>query len=81
MRIDVTVTSTPETFPQNYCGGEPCVPLYPLGGTPMVAYPPDVAKDQFGIVDIGVETVVIDVAAPTDKFDEFSRRRRRFWTP
>jgi hypothetical protein len=28
-------------------------------------------KDRFIIVDVGGETVLIDVEAPADKFDEF----------
>jgi uncharacterized protein YjbI with pentapeptide repeats len=70
MRIDVTVTSTPENYPKNFCGGQPCVPLYALSGeNGIIGY--EGYKDRFVIVDVGNETVLIDAAAPTDNFDEF----------
>ena len=77
MRIDVTVTSTPENYPQKFCGEQPCVPLYPSTETGIES--PGIEailsneefKDRFVIVDFGGETVIIDVVAPTDRFDEF----------
>ena len=69
-RIDVTVTSTPENYPKDLCGGQPCVPLYPLSDeNRILVY--EGYKDRFVIVDVGGETVIIDVGAPADKFDEF----------
>jgi uncharacterized protein YjbI with pentapeptide repeats len=74
MRIAVALTSTPENYPQEACQGTPCVPLYPLShGFPSenMTIDPEGYKYWFIIVDVGGETVLIDVAAPTDKFDEF----------
>jgi hypothetical protein len=68
-RIDVTYASTPENYPRDFCGEEPCVPLYPTSEFGILSY--DGWKDRFVIVEVGGETVVIDVSAPADKFDEF----------
>jgi len=68
VRIDVTDTSIPDNYPRDYCG-PPCVPLYPYGEGSIVSYVD--AKDRFVIVDAEFDAVVIDVAAPRDKFDEF----------
>jgi hypothetical protein len=69
-RIDVTVTSTPENYSKDHCGSLPCIPLYPLSNeNPIIAY--EGLKDRFYIVDVGDETVLIDVAAPAYRFDEF----------
>ncbi|HSK99761.1 MAG TPA: hypothetical protein VK869_05445 [Rubrobacteraceae bacterium] len=64
-------TSTPEDFPE-YCGGQPCVPLFPTGGTPIVSFASDVGfKDRFVFVDVSGKPVVADISAPADKFDAF----------
>jgi hypothetical protein len=68
-QIDVTVTSTPENYPQEVCGVEPCVPLYPTSAGVITSS--EGWKHRYVIVDVGGETVIIDVAAPADKFDEF----------
>jgi uncharacterized protein YjbI with pentapeptide repeats len=68
VRIDVTLPATPDKYPRAYCGEKPCVPLFPSGGG-IVSYAD--WKDRFFIVDVEGETVVIDVAAPEDKFGEF----------
>jgi uncharacterized protein YjbI with pentapeptide repeats len=68
-RIDVTANSTSENYPRDYCGEEPCVPLYPTSESMIVSY--DGYKERFVILDVGGETVLIDVAPPADKFDEF----------
>jgi hypothetical protein len=71
MRIDVTASSTPENYSRTICGRQPCVPLYPLsGGSAILSY--EDWKYRFVTVDVGEETVLIDVAAPTDKFEEFA---------
>jgi WD40 repeat protein len=70
MRIDVTTSSTPEKYPRKICGRQPCVPLYPTRGGPILSY--EDWKDRFIIVDVGGETVLIDVAARAEKFDTFS---------
>lgn len=74
MRIDITETSAPENYPQDVCGFEqPCVPLFPYsssisGSSAIVSY--GEVKDRFVIVDLEGETVVINISAPADKFDE-----------
>jgi hypothetical protein len=70
MRIDVTTSSTPENYPRKFCREEPCVPLYPLSNESGYGSF-EGHKDRFVIVDVGGETVLIDVSATTDKFDEF----------
>jgi hypothetical protein len=70
-QIDVTYSSTSENHSRDFCGRDPCVPLY-KGATsesPIVRY--EGWTDRLIIVDVGKETVIIDVAAPADKFDEF----------
>jgi hypothetical protein len=69
-QIDVTVTSTPENYPKEICGEQPCVPLYTLSDENRVLVY-EGFKDRFVIVDVGAETVLIDVFAPADRFDEF----------
>jgi hypothetical protein len=71
IRVDVTASSTPEDYPRKICGRQPCVPLYPLSdGSGLISY--EDWKDRFIIVDVGGETVLIDVAATQGKFDTFS---------
>jgi uncharacterized protein YjbI with pentapeptide repeats len=69
MRIDVTITSTPQNYPVEVCGEQPCVPLYPTSEFAISSY--EGSKDRFVIVDVGGETVLIDVFAPAHRFDEF----------
>jgi uncharacterized protein YjbI with pentapeptide repeats len=68
-QIDVTASSTPENYPRDLCGGEPCVPLYPISDSRILSY--EGFKDRFIILDVEGETVIIDAGAPADKFDEF----------
>jgi hypothetical protein len=88
-QIDVMVTS-PENYPKDLnCGGQyPCVPLpcVPLSCVPLyissdessLAAPYDEDwKNRFIIVDVEGETVVIDVAAPVDEFDEFAPKAQK----
>jgi hypothetical protein len=70
MRIDVRVTSTPGNYPKEVCGDKPCVPLYPLSSGGGI-WGSEGSKDRFVIVDIGGETVLIDVFDAADRFDEF----------
>lgn len=74
MRIDVTDRSVPKNYPKalgDYCGpGPPCVPLFPYGGNRLITSSVG-NKDQFVIVDVEGEPVVIDVVAPAGNFDEF----------
>ena len=75
MRIDVTAASIPENYPRAICGWgqdgwQPCVALFPTTSyLEIVSYPE--WKNRFVIVDVKGETVVIEVAAPADKFEEF----------
>lgn len=67
MRIDVTVTSTPENYSRDYCEPQSsCVPL-----SPSVWPIYEETKNRYIIVDEKGKTVVINVSAPADKFDEF----------
>jgi Pentapeptide repeats (8 copies) len=67
MQIDVT---TPTSM-QEDCGGGPCVvPLFPTD-TGEEVYLIREGMERFVIVDLGGGTVVIDIHAPVDKFDEF----------
>jgi hypothetical protein len=68
--IDVTVTSTPENYPKDLCGEQPCVALYTLSDQNGIEVY-EGFKDRFVIVDVGGEAVLIDVFAPADRFDEF----------
>jgi len=70
-QIDVAVTSTPENYPKEVCGEQPCVPLYPLLSDEPAIRVVEGWRDRFVIVDVGDETVIIDVKTYTDKFDEF----------
>jgi uncharacterized protein YjbI with pentapeptide repeats len=68
MRIDATLSSEPEDYSQDFCGKQPCVPLYPAGIRSSKGY-----KDRFIILDVKGEIVIIDVSAASaqNKFDEF----------
>jgi hypothetical protein len=65
VRVDVTAASIPENYPRDYCGAQPCVPLFPEN----VSY--GERKTRYVIVDVEGEPVVIDISAPADKFNEF----------
>jgi uncharacterized protein YjbI with pentapeptide repeats len=80
-RMDVTGTP-PENYPRDVCGEqvfpeEPCVPLYKGSTTVSTIVRIEGWKDLLIIVDVGGETVVIDVTAPADKFDEFLPKARK----
>jgi hypothetical protein len=68
VRIDVMETSTPENYPQDICGEQPCVPLFPPGPTMLI---PEGVKNRFVIADVEDKTVVINVVAPADESEEF----------
>src|SRR5215213_30455 len=76
-RIDVTYASTPEDYPQDVCSEQPCVPLYTGSTSESTIANYDGSKDWFIIVDVGGETVLIDVAAPADRFDEFLPKAKK----
>jgi hypothetical protein len=69
VRIDVTTAVSPENYPRDFCS-DLCVPLYPVGHH-YIAVSSEGWKEGFVIVDVGGETVLIHVSAPTDKFDAF----------
>jgi uncharacterized protein YjbI with pentapeptide repeats len=75
-QIDVTDTSAPEKYPQDVCGDEPCIPLYAGARESTIVSVHDNWKYRFIFLDVGGETVVINVAAPADKFDEFLPKAR-----
>ena len=66
----MTASSTLENYPRKICGPTPCVPLYRGSTNESMIVSSDGWKDRFAIVDVGDETVLIDVAAPADKLDE-----------
>ena len=69
--IDVRASSMPKNYPRKVCYDEPCVPLYPISaGSTIGSY--EGWKDRFIIVDVEGETVLIDVAALSERFDTFS---------
>ena len=74
-QIDVTVASTPENYPQ-VCGqGQPCVDLYYTNFTGVVAF--EGRTERFVILDVGEETVVVNVSAPADKRKEFFSKAQK----
>jgi hypothetical protein len=70
VQIDVTDVSAPENYHPQGCDEKPCVPLYTSGGESVIVIW-EGGKHRFDVVDVGSETVVIHVTAPTGKFDEF----------
>jgi uncharacterized protein YjbI with pentapeptide repeats len=66
VRLDISPKRAFE--PLDICTSR-CVPLYPSSGSAVASY--EKARDRFFVVDVGAETVVIDIAAPLDEFDEF----------
>jgi len=69
--IDVTYSSTPENFPQDICGEEPCVPLYTGSTKESTSQSYEGIKERFIILNVGEETVIIDISAPEGKFEKF----------
>jgi hypothetical protein len=72
IQIDVAASSTLEDYSRSFCGRKPCVPLYSTGEDTRVTYPSGTGKDRYVIVDVGGETVIINVTARAGKFDAFS---------
>jgi hypothetical protein len=70
MRIGVTASATPENWPQEECGEQSGVPLLPFSAGNGITIHGGF-KDQLVIVDVGSKTVLIDVSALAEKFDEF----------
>jgi hypothetical protein len=69
VQIDVTNISAPDTYPQE-CSDKPCVLLYKTSGNSVI-YVREGWKYRFFIVDIEGTTVLIEISAPADEFDEF----------
>jgi hypothetical protein len=71
-RIDVTVTSTPESSLPRNDRGQSYVPLYPTTGTEtFVIHSVEGVKSRFFVVNVRGKTVIIDVNAPVKEFDAF----------
>jgi hypothetical protein len=67
VRFNLEASSVPENYPER-CG-DPCVPLWPLSdGGYVDQFLGD--SSQVTIVDVGGETVIIDVTALSDKPEE-----------
>jgi hypothetical protein len=77
MRIDVTAASTSKKYPRDICGRKPCVPLYPTSGGGISSSPSGTGKDRYVILDVGGETVIINVTARAGKFDAFSPKAQK----
>ena len=76
MRIEVTTTSAPRNYPRHHCE-RPCVLLYQVSMAPVICSVEERSKHWFVIVDVGGKTMVIDISAPEDKFDEFLPRAQK----
>jgi hypothetical protein len=72
MQIDVLASSTPENYPRDICGRQPCVPLLPPGIASAKDY-----KVRFIIVEVEGKPVVIAVAAQADKFEDTLPRAQK----
>jgi hypothetical protein len=70
VRMEVRVSSAPRDYPRG-CP-RPCVPLYPTSVSTIDAIVG--TKDRLVIVDVGEETVVVDVGAPDAEFEELIPR-------
>jgi len=68
MQIDVTASSTSEDYPRNICGPNPCVRLW---GSLVASPSEEGSKDRYVIVDVGGQTVIINVFVWSGKFDAF----------
>src|SRR5215217_3551987 len=79
MLIDVAASSTLGDYPRrkNFCP-DPCVPLYSTSGGQYYLQPSDEGlEDQFVIVDVGGQTVIINVFAPSGNIDAFSPKAQK----
>ena len=77
MQMDVMLgSSTLDSYPRDLCGKQPCVPLYPMRDESGIVSG-EGWKDRFVIVEVANQTVLIDIAAPAAKFDEFLPKARK----
>jgi hypothetical protein len=79
MQIDVSTSSTLGDYPRKIFCPEPCVPLYP-----SPPQEPDLCpafwwgvKDRFVIVDVGGQTVIINVFAWSGNIDAFAPKAQK----
>ena len=69
VQFETEVSSVPRDFPK-FCGQQSCIPVWQLGPADFEwVYLPG-HRDQLTILDVGGETVIIDVLAPAGEFDE-----------
>lgn len=60
VRFTVEAASAPENYPEDVCGPDPCVSVFPLSdGTPVVHALGE--PEQLTIVEVGAETVLIPI--------------------
>ena len=68
MVVDTTVSSAPSDYPRGRCATA-CVPLYAIGDRANDAFVGQ--RDRFIIVDVGGDTLLVDISAPLDEFEGF----------
>jgi hypothetical protein len=74
-QIDTRASSVPRDY-HHECGDTPCVLLYPFGDIDtMVSFVGWV--DRFIVLDVAGEVVVIDIAAPSETFENLSPRAHK----
>jgi hypothetical protein len=73
IQLDVTVASAPENYPKG-CS-QPCVKLYNTNYSWVGAY--EGRTERFLILDVGEETVVVNLAFPEDNSKEFSSKAKK----
>jgi hypothetical protein len=69
VQFETEVSSVPRDL-RNYCGQQSCIPVWQLGPTDFEWVLLAGHRDQLTILDVGGETVIIDVLAPAGEFDE-----------
>jgi hypothetical protein len=72
VQVDIEPSSVPKDYSPE-CGDlAPCIPLYPFGEVDVMAsylgY-----RDRFVVLEVDGDVVIIDVAAPTDRFEGLAR--------
>jgi hypothetical protein len=66
-QFEAYVSSVPRDYPK-ICGGPPCISLWQMGTPDSEWFMWLGYKEQITILDVGGETVIIDVGAPEDDF-------------
>jgi hypothetical protein len=67
MQFETEVSSVPRDYPK-VCGQTPCIPVLETSDLTWIMTLGD--KDQITILDVGGETVIIDILAPEDDFEK-----------